>query len=252
MIGARLTNFGMGLAGILAIVLVWHLATTLNFVSRVFVPTPAATFEALRWGLVSGDLLKQAVATTLLMIKGWLVASAVAIVVGAILGSWPFGRRAFGPILEFMRPLPASAIIPVAIAIFGLTPGMVLGVVAFGSLWPALLATTHGFVNVEPRLGEVSRALGLSRFEFLTKIGLPNAVPDILAGMRLSLTFALILALIAEMLAGETGLGTAILLAGRAFHSSDIFAGLVLLSIIGLCSNGLLRLAERRLLRWRR
>jgi len=113
-----------------------------------------------------------------------------------------------------------------------------------------LLGTIHGFAAVEPRLLEVSRCLQLSRIDFVLKVGLPNALPDILAGMRLSLTVALIVAVVGEMIASQPGLGQAILLAARAFRASELFAGIMLLGLIGLASNALLAMAERKLLKW--
>ena len=114
-----------------------------------------------------------------------------------------------------------------------------------------LLATVQGFANVEPRLSEVSRLLQLSRAQFIWKIGLPNAVPDILTGMRLSLTVALILAVVGEILSAQRGLGLGLLLAARSFRAPDLFAGIVLLGLIGLVSSYLLLLAEQRIVRWR-
>ena len=83
------------------------------------------------------------------------------------------------------------------------------------------------------------------------KIGLPNAVPDIVAGMLLSLTVSLILSVVGEMLSGQEGLGTAILLAARAFRAPELYAGIVLLGVIGLISSYGLLLAERRIVKWR-
>ena len=99
------------------------------------------------------------------MFGGWLAASIAGVALGALIGSSKAAREYIGPTLEFLRPLPASAVIPVAIAMFGLTPQMALGVIAFGSIWPVLLATMHGFAAVEPRLIEVERALGLTRWQ---------------------------------------------------------------------------------------
>jgi ABC-type nitrate/sulfonate/bicarbonate transport system permease component len=127
---------------------------------------------------------------------------------------------------------------------------MVLAVVAFGALWPVLLGTVHGFASVEPRLKEVARCLGLSRAAYVWKIGLPNALPDILAGMRLSMTVALIVAVVGEMLASQPGLGQAILLAARSFRASELFAGIALLGAIGFVSNALLAQAERHFLKY--
>jgi ABC-type nitrate/sulfonate/bicarbonate transport system permease component len=128
---------------------------------------------------------------------------------------------------------------------------MALGVIGFGSIWPMLLATVHGFAAVEPRLMEVARALKLTRWQAIWKIALPSATPDILAGLRLGLTVALILAVVCEMIAGLDGLGEWELLAARAYKSADIFAGVILLGLIGLIANGMLSLAESRALRWR-
>ena len=93
--------------------------------------------------------------------------------------------------------------------------------------------------------------LGLSRFGFVLKVGLPNALIDAFGGMRLSLTISLILAVVGEMLAAQEGLGTAILQAARTFRAPDLFAGVTLLGMIGFASNTLLNVFERRVLRWK-
>jgi sulfonate transport system permease protein len=128
---------------------------------------------------------------------------------------------------------------------------MALGVIAFGSVWPALLAAIHGFAAIEPRLLEVERVLGLPRWQGMMKIALPSATPDIMAGLRLGLTVSLILAVVCEMIAGLDGLGQWVLLAARAYKSADIFAGVALLGAIGVIANGALSAIESRVLRWR-
>ena len=235
----------------LALVAVWALITQLGWVSRVFLPSPAATWQALQTGLVDGELLSLMRGTVERMVYGWALASLIGIALGALIGMSPTLRAWLQPTLELMRPLPASALIPVVIAFVGLSPAMVLIVIAFGAVWPVLLATAHGFAAIEPRLNEVGQLLRLSKAAFVFKIGLPNALPDALAGMRLSLTVALILAIVGEMLASQQGLGSAILLAARSFRSADLFAGVALLGLIGLVSNALLVWAERHALKWK-
>src|SRR5208283_4323683 len=156
---------------------------------------------ALWQGLAHADLAAKLFGTVQHMIGGWLVASIFGVALGALVGSSKAAREYIAPTLEFLRPLPASAVIPVAIAMFGLTPQMALGVIGFGSIWPVLLATMHGFAAVEPRLGEVARALRMSRWQTIAKVSLPSATPDILAGLRLGLTVSLILADVCEMIA---------------------------------------------------
>ena len=197
-------------------------------VSRAFLPSPARTWAALVTGLTTGPMRDDVVATVERMVLGWLLASVAGVAIGAAVGISAGARALLGPTLEFLRPLPASALIPVGIAFFGLTQSMVLGVICFGTLWPMLLATVQGFAGVEPRLREVARLLRLGSWAVITKIALPNALPDILSGMRLGLTVALILSVVGEMLAGQQGLGLRVLLAARAFRAPDLFAGVIL------------------------
>jgi ABC-type nitrate/sulfonate/bicarbonate transport system permease component len=251
MSGRRLSWLVGSLLVAAGFVLLWQWIADHRLVSPVFLPGPDRAWAALVKGMVDGDLAVKLLATVERMIWGWLLASAVGAALGAAIGTSKGLRAYLAPMLEFLRPLPASAIIPVAIAILGLTDSMALTVIAFGSLWPVLLATIHGFSAVEPRLYEVGRALGLSRAATIFKIALPSASPDILAGMRLGLTVALILSVVCEMLAGRDGLGNWILLSARSFRAPDLYAGVILLGALGYLSSILIDMLERRLLAWR-
>ena len=125
-----------------------------------------------------------------------------------------------------------------------------LVVVMFGALWPVLLGTLHGLASVPVALREVARNLQLGPVAGVVKIGLPHALPDILAGMRLSLAVALIVSVVGEMMAAQSGLGQTILLAARSYQSSELMAGITLLSAVGVASNLLLDRLERAALRW--
>lgn len=249
---ARITPALESLALLALLLALWWQASHAQWVSKVFLPTPEAAFASLSDGLLQGELLSFSVATIGRMLLGWGLASLLGIVLGAGIGMSITLRAWLQPTLEFVRPLPASAIMPLAISIFGLSGNMVLAVVSFGAMWPVLLATLHGFSNVHVRLKEVAQALALSRLDFIFKVGLPNALPDILAGMRLSMTVALIVSVVGEMIASQPGLGQAILLAARSFRASELYAGIVLLGAIGFVSNVALALAEGYFLRYQR
>lgn len=238
-------------AGVLVLfILAWKLVTDAKIVSPIFFPSPERTYAALVKGLFSGVLLAQALKTTARMLLGWLLASLVGIFLGALVGVSKQARAFIAPTLELLRPLPASAMIPIAIALLGFSDSMVLVVIAFGALWPMLLATIHGVSTMEPRLYEVSAVLGLSRIQVIWKLALPSAIPIILASLRLGLTISLVLAVVGEMLASREGLGQSILTASRSFRSADLFAGIIILGAMGLAGSRLLSLAERHLLRW--
>lgn len=252
----NLLRRGLWLGGSLLVaagfVVLWQVVADHRWVSPVFLPGPDRAWGALLKGLSHGGLTANLLGTIQRMILGWLIASVAGVAVGAAIGTSRSLRSYLGPLLEFLRPLPASATIPVAIAVLGLSDRMVLAVVAFGSLWPVLLATVHGFATVEPRLYEVARVLQLSRRATVFRIALPSASPDILAGMRLGLTVALILSVVCEMLAARQGLGNWILLAARSFRAPDLYAGVILLGAVGYGSSVLLARVEARLVGARR
>lgn len=248
MSGPRAARIAIDLGSIGTLVLLWYLATRLGLVPRVLVPSPLVVLERIVAGFSSGRLLEQTASTVGSMLLGWLLCSLLGIALGAAIGIWPLARRALAPVLEILRPLPPAAIIPVAIAVLGLSREMSLFVIVFGAIWPALLATVHGFAAVEPRLVEVGQALAMSRWQFITKIALPNAAPDILSGMRLSLVISLVMAVITDMITGQVGLGSLVVLASRTFDTAGLFAGLVLLSVIGFVSNAAIQHVERRVL----
>jgi ABC-type nitrate/sulfonate/bicarbonate transport system permease component len=233
------------------LVWIWQLVANARLISPVFVPGPDRAWAAIVRGIRDGDLLSKIAGTLEHMAWGWLLASLVGIALGAVIGSSPRLRGYITPTLEFLRPLPVSAVIPVAIGLFGLSKTMAISVIAFGAVWPMLLSTVHGFAAVEPRLYEVARSLHLSRMAVICKIGLPSASPDILAGMRISVTVALVLSVVCEMLAGLDGLGSWILVSARMFRSPDLFAGVILLGVIGYVTAILVDRIERWCLAWR-
>jgi ABC-type nitrate/sulfonate/bicarbonate transport system permease component len=246
----RIRRAGEGLVGLVLLAALWWAASHGGWVSRAFLPTPEATWASLAEGLAEGELLAFSAATVTRMLLGWGLACVAGVLLGCLIGLSARARAWLLPTLEGLRPLPASAVMPLAIAVFGLSAPMVLAVVAFGAMWPVLLGTVHGLGAVHPRLREVAQALQLTRRAFVWQIGLPNALPDILAGARLALTVALIVSVVGEMIASQPGLGQAILLAARAFRASELFAGIALLGVLGFVSNALLAGLERRLMPW--
>ncbi len=235
----------------LALLLAWQLLADASLISPIFFPSPLHALAVLKHRISDGSIWASLAATSLRMIIGWLLASVIGIVLGAAIGSSRLARDLLDPTLEFIRPLPASAVIPVAILFLGLSNAMSLTVIAFGAIWPVLLASAHGFSSVASELIDVSRVLGFRRPAFLRKVALPSALPDIIAGLRVSLAIALILTVVTEMQSSLPGLGWDIFFAQRSYRSADLYAGLIMLALLGFAANHLILLLERRALRWR-
>jgi len=235
----------------LALIALWQLAANAGLISPVFFPGPDRSFGTLWEQLHEADFWLACGETLRRVALGFLSAAIAGVVLGSVLGLSERLRSYVEPTLEFVRPLPASAVIPLFVLLIGLNERMIVAVIAFASLWPVLLGTVHGFKTVEPRLGEVARMLHLSPLAFVLKMALPNAMPDIFAGLRLALTVSLILAVVTEMLSGMEGLGHNIIMAARSFRSADLYAGIIVLGAIGFATNLALERIERHVLRWR-
>lgn len=254
MIAARAKLIGWFLASLAvlaAALYLWYYACAAGLVAPVFLPPPSKVWNSLVVGFSSGVTGYELLATVARVFGGWLIASAFGIFLGAAIGMSAPARIYLAPSLEVLRPLPVSALMPIFAAIFGFTEQMVLAVIAFGALWPVMLNTIHGFSAVEPRLYEVASSLNLSRLDVTRRIALPSAVPDILAGMRVGLTVSLILVVVGEILASQEGLGYRILLAQRTYKSADLFAGIILLGMVGYLSTLVINRVEQRLVYWR-
>lgn len=234
------------------LLLVWQLLSVFEVISPLFFPSPARTLGELWSQIIDGRAWGPVSATVTRMFYGWLMASVLGVILGALIAGSGLCKRLLMPTLEFIRPMPASAIIPVAILAFGLSNQMSTAVIAFGSVWPVLLAAIQGFSSVDKRLYEVASVLKMSAWDRFYKVSLPSALPDILAGARVGLAIALILAVVTEMQASLPGLGQSILMAQRSFRTPELYAGVVMLGFVGFFASALLLFIERKMLRWRR
>jgi len=247
----RLGWFLVSLAFLATLLWAWKLAADARLVNPLWFPGPDRSFAKLGEWIATGSLWSPLGQTVWRMFAGWLLACFAGIAIGAAIASSPLARRLLQPSAEFLRPLPASAILPPAILILGFSDAMIVFVVAFGCVWPVLLGAIHGFGSLDARLVEVSRLMNLRPWERAWKFQLPNALPDVFAGMRVSIAIALIVTVASEMLSSQPGVGYLMLVAARAFRSADIFAGIIVLGVLGFLTNYATQKLEDWLLRWR-
>ena len=183
---------------------------------------------------------------------GFGIAVVVAVSAGLVLGMSRRARRAAAPIVEFLRAIPPPALLPFAILVIGVGDSMKVFIIAFVCVWPVLLNTIDGVTGVDPTLRDTTRMYGVGKRDRLLRVMLPAASPQIFAGMRTSLSLALILMVISEMVASTNGIGYFVLQSQRTFAIPEMWSGILLLGILGYVLNGAFVLIERRVLRWHR
>lgn len=183
---------------------------------------------------------------------GFGIAVAVGVGLGLLLGSSPRTRRAADPIVEFLRAMPPPALLPFAILVLGIGSSMKVFIIALVCLFPILLNTIDGITGVDPTLRDTTQVYGISRRDQLWHVSLPTASPQIFAGMRTSLSLALIMMVISEMVASTNGIGYFVLQSQRTFAIPEMWSGILLLGILGYVLNAGFVLIERRALRWHR
>jgi ABC-type nitrate/sulfonate/bicarbonate transport system permease component len=235
---------------LVGIVAVWQVLTTIA--DHPFFPTFAETVGRLwsSWIANPGHLARDLLPSLARLLAGWLGAVVVGVAVGTLIG---VSRRIgdyLDPIAQFLRSIPPPALLPLFIVLLGIGDVMKVGMILFGVVWPILLNTIDGVRSVDSLHLDTARVFHLPRRQVLFRIVLPSAGPKIFAGLRVSLSIAVILMVISEMVATINGVGFSIRQAQRTFRMLDVWAGILLLGLIGYLLNQALSLVERRVLRW--
>ncbi|WP_020664436.1 ABC transporter permease [Amycolatopsis benzoatilytica] len=184
------------------------------------------------------------------ILGGWLLSVLIGVALGTALGRSRTGMDYVGPLFAFFRAIPPPALVPVFIVLFGIGPGMQVATIIFGSVWPVLLNTVDGVRSVDQVKVETARAFRTPKRYWIGLVVLPAALPKIFAGLRLSLSIALILMAISELVGALNGIGYALIAAQRAYDFDQMWAWIVLLGILGYGFNAALLGIERRVLGW--
>src|SRR6266851_2803638 len=201
---------------------------------------------------LSGSVFQDVIPSLLRLLGGWALAVLVGVPLGILIGRSRNLSDFFNPALQFLRAIPGPALIPVFIILLGTESTMRVTLIAFGCIWPILLNTIEGTRTVDPVQLDTVKAFRIPRHARLWRIVLPAAMPKIFAGMRVSLSLAVILMVVSELVASTSGIGYRIQNAQIMFLLTDMWCGIVLLALIGYTLNWLFLKVEKRVLAWHR
>jgi NitT/TauT family transport system permease protein len=174
----------------------------------------------------------------------------IGIVAGITLALLPGLERATRPLLEFLRPIPSVALIPVALLTLGIGFEMQLAMISFASVWPILFSAKAGVEGVDPRYRETGRVFGLGSASQIRRIVLPSVLPSIATGLRTASAIALVLAITVEMLTGRPGIGFYIQNVRLNGLVTEMWAAILVTGVLGYLVNSILLAIERVFLPW--
>ena len=241
----------MGLAVFVFLITIMEIGTRSGWISALTLPKPSDVLATFRELWESGLLFKHLAPSLSRLAVGAAIGASIGIVVGVLIGLFSYARAGLVPLVAAIFPIPKIALLPLFVIWFGIDETSKYALIAFGTFTPTVVATYGAVDNVDRSLIRMGQSFGLSWFSIVRKIVLPGAMPGILSGLRISLAIAIILLVAAEMLGAEYGIGAYILEAGSLYDLERLFAGVVILSLLGVILSTVIGLIERRLLGWR-
>ena len=240
----------LGAAGVLAFLLVWQMIPLLGIVDQQFLPSATQTIAQLASNATGSAFWFDVRDTMTAWAVGLGIATVAAVILGTLIGMIPVVRRGTHTTVEFLRPIPSVALIPLAVVMFGLNLQSALVIVVYASFWQVFVQVLYGVADVDAVARDTAKSYRLPRHTRFFRLVLPTALPYIMTGLRLGATVALILAVTAEITIGNPGLGRTIVMAQSAGNSVQVFATVIVTGILGLIINMVFRAIERKSLSW--
>jgi NitT/TauT family transport system permease protein len=243
-----MARIARNLGGLLGFGLLWEAAVRVGLVPARFVPPPGVVFGQLGELVVQRGFLADVLATVLAWAIALGLATAIAVPAGLVLGSVPAVRIATRAVVEFLRPIPSVALIPLVVLLVGSGPEAKIVLAAYAAVWPILFNTVYAVGELDPVMVDTARACGAGRVRTLASVALPHAAPFVFTGIRMSAAVALIVVVSTEFLAGAArGIGRVILEASSGGARMDVvLAATLVAGLVGFAINeGLERLGAR-------
>lgn len=234
-----------GLAPLIVLLVIWQLAGDPH---SVFFPTPSRWWSAIETVRRQGQLWPAIGDTALTFILGIAIATVIGAAIGVAIGSVQGSERALNPVLDYMRNLPAAALVPVAAILLGTNTHMAVTIVAFSAVWPVLLNTRTGVRELSPVLAGALENMQLSRWRRRSVL-LGAALPSMLIGVRVAAPLALVVTILAEFVTNLSGIGALLLSAQQNFASAQAYGLLVVAGILAFITNVGVSLLEAPVLR---
>lgn len=234
----------------LLLLMIWELITRQGWIPAWFLPVPTEVFQTLIDMVISGELLHHAAISLGRAISGYAMAAVVGVGLGVLIAWSRVVEDFFDPLIELIRPLSTFALIPIFFLWFGIGNTSKIMIIFKSCFFPIVLNTIAGIKGVDKKLIMAARSLGADGGQMWTRVLLPSAMPMIITGMRISTAIAMMALVGVEMLSSDSGLGFLVIDAQRTFDTERVFAGIVVLALLGFSLDRLARKIQARILSW--
>jgi ABC-type nitrate/sulfonate/bicarbonate transport system permease component len=232
----------------------WSLAGGLVEATRpfnpLFLPAPWVVIGALLELARKGQLWVHVAATLERVAIGFAAGAVLALALGLLAGQIRVVRNVVEPVIELLRPIPPLAVLPLFIVWVGIGEASKVGFITYATFFPMFVTTVHGVTQIDGRLLRAAQSLGARPRHLFLRVILPAALPDVLTGLRLGVALSFFVIVISEFVGAESGLGYLINDGRNFFLVPQMLGAAVLLGLLGYAGNALVRVLERRVLRW--
>ena len=242
---------GAGLIVFITLLMIAEWGTRAGWITNLTQPSPSDVILTLYELAASGLLWTHLSLSLARLAVGAFLGAGMGVLVGVGIGLSSYMRAGLVPLVAALFPIPKIALLPLFVIWFGIDEVSKYALIAFGTFTPTVVATYGAVDNVDRTLIRMGQSFGLTRASIIRKIVLPGAMPGILSGLRVSLAIAIILLTAAEMIGAEFGIGAYILQAGALYDLERLFAGVTILSMLGVSLSFVLGRIEQKVLRWR-
>ena len=239
-------------AGVVVFLLIWEGFGRSGYLPEQFFPPPTVVAGTLGDMFTSPNYVRALIATLLTWLISFGISVAIAVPAGLVLGNMPFIRTATRSVIEFLRPIPAVAMVPLALFVLGNGPSMKITLAVYAAVWPILFNIIYGLGQVDRQYVDTARSFGLGKVQTTLRVKLPDVLPFAMTGLRLSATVALLIVISIELInGGSIGIGTYVMEYGESVgHMDIVLAGAFVAGALGVVINNGLAFLQRKLVPW--
>ncbi|UCV08226.1 ABC transporter permease [Dechloromonas denitrificans] len=240
----------LGALGTAAFFLAWELLSRSGWVNPVMLPGPSVIVHSAWSMLDNGELQQHMQASLWRALAGFGIGASLGILLGIAMARLPRLHALLNPLVQMFRAVPALAFVPLAIFWFGIGEVSKIFLISWGVFFPVWVNTYLGVRDSNPLLGRAAASLGARGWRMLAFVVLPGALPFILAGLRISLSVAMVLLVAAELAGAMAGVGYLIQMSQQVFRVDQMFVGLIALGLMGFSADLIFNRLVGRLLPW--